>query len=834
MWPEPGEAIDRTIGFEATVEDLYAEALRRWHPALKATVLPSLTAAGELPPDANAAQEQAGTQWQDIAEWTVIAGTTLLWVAAVYEAYQGLEIPWPGLPEDMSRADRQATIAIREALMEDTTVVRTVLAHTGLERGELADIFDAVDNDASLAAALDEVVIAARRRVDQVPADVREKVAAAVARSDSMASDAGVSQAVARTDARATALATIDPAGPDMRQIARDGGYQAASIQNHAVLTTALQSEEATELEKCWIATIDGKTRPTHWAADGQRAPLAGTFIVGGEALAFPADPAATARETKNCRCRMGVLAKDEELPSEVDRHTERLDGRDAVARNRQGSQADEIERRAKAGNVRARDTSDGVGTVASGGWAAPSEQEMGMSKSTTLSGGTQLANDEADGESTAETFRTFTDAVIALTGEPTSDGRMLSKDIELSMRTFPHPLMWQEKSDYGHAASYTVGVIESARLEGGKVLGSGYLLNTEHADDAANELAHKVTSPSVDLAQTEWVMTDRNEAEVEYDDYIESIENGDPIELYSTVMSAELIGTTLVSTAAFGDTSLTLNAERETRDVPVVASIVASFSPPVFVAAHFTDPVLSGPTRTTITDEGRVFGHIACWDSRHRSVGLGNIDPPRSHSGYREFHTSPPVRLDDGTELAVGRLTVGIGHASTAASVTGPQAQAHYDNADACWALVRVFEDAHGIAFSGVIAPWASEETVQKGASAPLSGDWRDFGNGYELVAALSVNTPGFNVRGSSDANGRPLAMVASMGPTEHTPEVQGGVANLTPEDFAAAVLKAMDDQQAARAFAAERDEALAKAAAITTPPTPAQEIAELLAGRA
>ncbi|MGZ7296324.1 hypothetical protein ACXWQK_08760, partial [Streptococcus pyogenes] len=37
---------------------------------------------------------------------------------------------------------------------------------------------------------------------------------------------------------------------------------------------------------------------------------------------------------------------------------------------------------------------------------------------------------------------------------------------------------------------------------------------------------------------------------------------------------------------------------------------------------------------------------------------------------------------------------------------------------------------------------------TIREAATAPLSGDWRRVGNSLELVAALSVSTPGFPVR--------------------------------------------------------------------------------------
>lgn len=823
MWPDPGEALSRHMAAEAAVEDLYAEALRRWHPTLKAAVLPALTAA-TLPPNPEAAQEQAGDEWLAVAATVVVGGAALLWAASAIEAMLGMGIPLPPLPA--MRADRQRVIDAREVAMADTTVVRTVLkALDEVNVTELADMVDLVESSPVLAAARDEFVEHQRERVAELPAAVAAKVELAATQATQMAQDAGVAPEVRQSDVRTAVAATVDPAGDAMREIARTAGYQAAAVQNHAVVSSAQLGEtEDDPLDKVWIATMDGKTRPSHWAADGQRAPLAGTFTVGGEAMAFPADPAASARERKNCRCRVGVLGRDEQLPSEVDRHTERLNGRDAVQINRQGSQQDEIDRRSARGNVRARDTADGIGTVASGGWTAPSEQEYTMAPKTTT-----LAADD-DTEAGTEQFRTFTDAVIALVGEPTSDGRMLAKDIDLSMRTFPHPLMWCKQSKGAHDDSYTIGVIESARMDKGKVFGSGYLLNTPEADEAANELAHGVTSPSVDLASSEWIMTDKDGAEVEYEDYIKSLEDGDPIELYTTVISAELIGTTLVATAAFGDTQLTLNPERESREVPLVASVVASFQPRVYPAAFFREPETSVPVRSTITEDGRVFGYIAAWDEQHRSVGLGNITPPRSTTGYREFHTSPPVRLDDGTELAVGRLTVGIGHAATV-GVSAAEAAAHYDNADACWALVRVGENHMGIWFSGVAAPWAAPEQVEKGLAAPLSGDWRDYGMGLELVAALAVNTPGFNVRGATDASGRELAMVASLAPVSTTP---AGVQNFTADDLADIVGRAVTTALAKREADTELAGLLAQADQITRPPTPAEAISEMLEGRA
>lgn len=60
-------------------------------------------------------------------------------------------------------------------------------------------------------------------------------------------------------------------------------------------------------LEKFWIATPDGRTRPEHAAADGQGAPLqGGMFSVGGYPCRYPGDPILPAGERVNCRCSIG------------------------------------------------------------------------------------------------------------------------------------------------------------------------------------------------------------------------------------------------------------------------------------------------------------------------------------------------------------------------------------------------------------------------------------------------------------------------------------------------------------------------------------------------
>lgn len=829
MWPDPGEALSRTVEAEGAIADLYAESLRRWAPSARAAVLPSLTAAA-LPPDPAAVQQQQVVdEWSTATETVIVAGVALLWTAALVEAMDALGIPLPELPTE--RSDRQAYVAVREAFMEDRAVVRTILAAVDMTRDQLADAFDVVEATTSLRAARDLVVDAQRESAAHIPAVVSEKMAAAVREVG-----LDIDPELTAQDQRAAASMALDPSGTDMRDIARVSGYQAAAVQNHAVVTAAAQQNEefGEELEKTWIATLDGKTRPTHWAADGQRVPLAGKFTVGGEQMEFPGDLTASAAERINCRCRVGVLAKDEQLPDEVDRHTERLDGRDSVAINRDGrTQAEEIERRRDAGNIRARDDQDGIGRVASGGWAAPSEQEHDMPpKPSDLAAktATTLADDATESD---ETYLTFTDALFAVTGVPTSDGRMLASDIELSFRDTPLPLQWCEEMEGGHYGSVTVGVIETITFAKGEVRASGYMLNNDNALKAIDLVSHGVNNPSVDLGDAEIVWTDADGTPVTDETYEEGME------LFYTVLKAEVLATTIVAIPAFGETRIRLNEQRESRDKALVAALVASmssdFKPPVYDPALFADPKLSGPTRLMIAEDGHVFGHVASWKDQHRSVGLGDIKPPRSRTGYEHFHSSPGVHLSDGSILPVGRLTVGIGHAPTM-GVSSAAAQAHYDNVDACWAIGRIGEDRHGIYFSGVVAPWATPEKVQMGLASPLSGDWRPigpFGDNLELVAVLSVNTPGFLCKMATDDQGRPLAMVASLAPSPRTQA--GGGEHLSIGEIKAAMAEVLAESARNTELAARRDAALALAQeTVGDPPpelTPTERVEQLLA---
>lgn len=811
MWPERGEAIRRTLEAEAALADIYAAALNQWVTAAQPLVVPSLVAA-TLPPDPDSV-EQTSAVWDQLSGELILACVSALWSLSLMEALTGLGLALPEI--DAGRAESKHV---------PVEVIRAITSTSSIAESEIIEAVHRVESDPHLRQARDDYMAGQRETVATAPALMHDKIVAAIRDrpTDSTNIDVRIQYQ------REAATAVLTPGSDAVRDVARYQGYQAAGAQNAAVISAGMRSQDVAQLEKTWIATLDGKTRDTHFAADGQRAPLTGTFSVGNAALRFPGDPTGPPAEVRNCRCRVGILAKDEEIPDEVDRHTERGPGNSTV-RNRIGSQADEIARRAADGTIRARDDDDGVGRTAS---AVPSEEHTMNVKDKARLIGEGIIGLTADGSADPpELFRTFTDQPVAFVGIETSDGRMLAKDIDFSVRTPPMPVMWVKQTGYGHEDAYTVGVMEAARVDGDTMLASGYLLNSGEADEAAVQLEHTATRPSVDLGRVEWILTDEDGKEITEEDWWDLPMDAKVIQ---TITAAELIGVTLVATPAFGDTKLTLNAERESRDAALVASVTAEFKPRIYSAALFAETLLPEPTLPTIDEEtGRIYGHLACFDGCHRSIqapGECTI-APRSPSKYGNFHTSPAVRLDNGERIPVGRLTVGTGHYSTAPGTSAAAALAHYDNTGHCFALVRMYEDAHGIAFSGVAAPWATPEQIEMGLSAPLSGDWRNIdGQGLDLIAALAVNTPGFAIRGNSGSDGRAAALVAALGPPrgKRQDDVQ-----LTAEAIGQIVEQAATRALEAMATRREADALLAEAVGDVGPlPTPNDEIGELLVG--
>lgn len=74
------------------------------------------------------------------------------------------------------------------------------------------------------------------------------------------------------------------------------------------------------ELEKEWISTLDGRTRPDHAKADGQKVAEDDHFTVGGYKLMYPGDPSGPGHEIYRCRCTMIAKVKGVDMSNALRR----------------------------------------------------------------------------------------------------------------------------------------------------------------------------------------------------------------------------------------------------------------------------------------------------------------------------------------------------------------------------------------------------------------------------------------------------------------------------------------------------------------------------------
>ena len=161
--------------------------------------------------------------------------------------------------------------------------------------------------------------------------------------------------------------------------------------------------------------------------------------------------------------------------------------------------------------------------------------------------------------------------------------------------------------------------------------------------------------------------------------------------------------------------------------------------------ADWFQNPNLTEPTHLTVTEEGRVFGHIAEWSSCHIGYEDVCVAPPMSQCNYA-YYASKEVLLDDGTSARTGVISLGGGHAAPGRNFRA--AIAHYDSTSTGVADVSVGDDEHGIWAAGWVRPGTTEKQVYALRASDVSGDWREVVPGQmELVAALAVNVAGLPV---------------------------------------------------------------------------------------
>lgn len=188
------------------------------------------------------------------------------------------------------------------------------------------------------------------------------------------------------------------------------------------------------------------------------------------------------------------------------------------------------------------------------------------------------------------------------------------------------------------------------------------------------------------------------------------------------------------------------------------VAEVITAAGPIIYPNEMFADPEFAVPTPIRVDAEGHVSGHAAVWGKCHIGFPGTCTTAPKSRTNYSHFLTGS-LPLEEGGFQPVGTITLDTSHAEHRMSAR--EAAMHYDHTGTAAAFVNVGEDAHGIWVSGVLRPGLADEDATILSASSLSGDWRRIGGNLELVALLSVNTPGFPV--AYTAGDEQVALVAA-----------------------------------------------------------------------
>lgn len=212
--------------------------------------------------------------------------------------------------------------------------------------------------------------------------------------------------------------------------------------------------------------------------------------------------------------------------------------------------------------------------------------------------------------------------------------------------------------------------------------------------------------------------------------------------------------------------------------EVPAVVPIAASgltacgagnggpIHPP---AEWFQPPVMDGPTALHVTEEGRVWGHLAGPGCHIGIPGQCVTVAAGTSRDFTEFHHGPEdgqgIVLADGSRLRVGALTLSGGHADLRASAT--QAKAHYDESRSVVAFLRAtWDDKNDLpAIAGAVLPNVPEDKLQILRALGQSGDWRE-PDGYRAQEVWRT------------IDGKPTLIAATVVPVEGFPKMRRAIA--------------------------------------------------------
>lgn len=354
-------------------------------------------------------------------------------------------------------------------------------------------------------------------------------------------------------------------------------------------------------------------------------------------------------------------------------------------------------------------------------------------------------------------------EGILGFEGVPTDDGRYLVPGT-IGERDLPLTLMVQTVTAEGHEDAFVGGRIDriwrmAMPTIGPKaiaIMGSGIF----NADDDGCRAASLVGNQSLrgvsfDMSPGGVVPIDAatlepmDEADVTADDVMAG-------RVLIGMTDRKIMGATVCPFPAFGGAFVRLRedggamvASAHAITLTVAETLTASgadlapIEPPY---DWFFEPEADRLTPLTVTDDGRVFGHLAPRDLCHTGFPDACRLSPVSRTSYAHFHVGE-LRCDDGRRVHVGRVIVAENDGHAPIGMNAQAAQRFYDKTGAVGAFVRAVDGRFGIWLSGAIRSDAPPTVVRDLMANPPSGDWRQINGNLELIAASSVPVPGFPV---------------------------------------------------------------------------------------
>ena len=380
----------------------------------------------------------------------------------------------------------------------------------------------------------------------------------------------------------------------------------------------------------------------------------------------------------------------------------------------------------------------------------------------------------------------------------PSDDGRVIVDT--LGWREEPLPFMASD-SEMGHGDATRVGNLtdfEEVEVDGHRWIRATVTFDSDAENgDYFATLAEEgsFNGVSIHMGKAEFYSVvleeDGTFRKLSFEEMIEAIEDLDDDEIdaffetiYLGAFEAEIAAATQVAIPAFpgariDESSIVTEADDETAALAasvgltpeqlvrlrqMIVDVDYDYGGPVLASSLLERPPAEwfeapdgGPVGLTVTDEGRVYGYLALWDTCHTGYSGTCVRAPRG-ADYSTFLTSRVI-ADDGSRIPVGPLVVDDGHASAEWDLE--TVMNYYADTKLAAAYVAVGEDDYGVWVAGAASHKASDEQVETLRRHPLSGDWRPYKGSYRLIAAVSVNSPGLPVPEVLVASGEPVGLI-------------------------------------------------------------------------